>query len=49
MNTGIMEMTERKRLSTIPSSTKIRTKPNSLRLSLVDLKTGRLKSRYEIT
>ena len=40
MDTGIMDMTERKRLKTIPSSTKIRTKPNRLRPSLVDSNTG---------
>ena len=40
MNTGIMDLTERKRLRTLPSSTKIGTKPNKLRPGLVDLNTG---------
>ena len=40
MNTGIMNLTERERLRTIPSSTKIRTKPNRLRPGVVDLNTG---------
>ena len=49
MNIGITDLTERKRLKILPSSTKTRTNPDNSRPGVVGLSTGLLKSRYKIT